>query len=148
VGSRRHEDSDRCARSRRRFLPASGIRPVRTDDRGTRRRFSSGDAGLLPPRTDQTWQSRHGDPGLDQIFQDQALSGLDRQLNFMSTAPTFRPLDSMQVPIGRGLGADYRIEAFDINIAKRTALCPGGSTSKLGYALVQLGSTFSSETSP
>jgi hypothetical protein len=68
----------------------------------------------------------------------------------MSTEPTFRRLDSIRLkrkagswlvqpnPANRAeLAADYRIEAFDINIAKRTARCPGGYASTQCSRLAQ-----------
>jgi transposase len=41
--------------------------------------------------------SESDDPGLDQSFQDQALSGLERPTELYVDGPTFRPLDSMKL---------------------------------------------------
>jgi hypothetical protein len=80
------------------------------------------------------------DPGLDQTFQDQALSGLDRPTEFyvdgayVSAIRLYQAQEEGWELIGPAqpsanraqLKRAYRIEAFDINIAKRTARCPGG----------------------
>ena len=80
------------------------------------------------------------DPGLDQTFQDQALSGLDRPTEiyvdgaYVSAARLYQAqqegwelMGPAQPSANRAeLKSAYRIEAFDINIAKRTARCPGG----------------------
>lgn len=87
--------------------------------------------------------SESDDPGFDQTFQDQALSGLDRPTEFyvdgayVSAARLYQAKEEGCQLIGpaqpsanrSGLAADYRIEAFDIKIAKRTARCPGGYAS-------------------
>jgi transposase len=80
------------------------------------------------------------DPGLDETLGDQSVSGLQR--------PTELYVDGAYVSAARlqeaenqgweligpaqpsanrsGLGSDFRIEAFDIDIAKRRARCPNG----------------------
>ena len=87
--------------------------------------------------------SESDDPGLDQTFHDQALSGLDRPTElyvdgaYVSAIRLHQAQEEGWQLIGPaqpsanrpGLAADYRIEAFDINIAKRTARCPGGYNS-------------------
>jgi hypothetical protein len=84
--------------------------------------------------------SESDDPGLDQSFQDQALSGLERPTElyvdgaYVSASRLYEAkqegwqlMGPAQPSANRsGLAADYRIEAFDINITKRTARCPGG----------------------
>ena len=84
--------------------------------------------------------SESDDPGLDQTFQDQALSGLDRPIElyvdgaYVSAARLREAKDQGWELIGPAqpsanrseLPSAYRIEAFDISIASRTARCPGG----------------------
>src|SRR5258708_11329598 len=84
--------------------------------------------------------SESDDPGLDQTFHDQALSGLDRPTEFyvdgayvsatrlqQAKEEGWQLMGPAQPSANRsGLAADYRIEAFDINITKRTSRCPGG----------------------
>jgi len=84
--------------------------------------------------------SESDDPGLDQSFQDQALSGLERPTElyvdgaYVSASRLYEAkqegwqlMGPAQPSANRsGLAADYRIEAFDINITNRTARCPGG----------------------
>jgi hypothetical protein len=91
------------------------------------------------------------DPGLDQSFHDQALSGLDRPTEFyvdgayVSAARLYQAKEEGWELVGPAqpsasraeLAADYRIEAFDINIAKRTARCPGGYASTQCSRLAQ-----------
>ena len=95
--------------------------------------------------------SESDDPGLDQTFQDQARSGLDRPTEFyvdgayVSAARLYQAKEEGWELVGpaqpsanrTGLAADYRIEAFDINITKRTALCPSGYVSTQCSRLVQ-----------
>jgi len=87
--------------------------------------------------------SESDDPGLDQTFQDQALSGLDRPTEFyvdgayVSAIRLYQAQQEGWELIGPAqpsanraeLKRAYRIEAFDIDIAKRTARCPGGYAS-------------------
>jgi len=87
--------------------------------------------------------SASDDPGLDQTFQDQALSGLDRPTEFyvdgayVSAIRLYQAQQEGWELIGPAqpsanraeLKRAYRIEAFDIDIAKRTARCPGGYAS-------------------
>jgi transposase len=95
--------------------------------------------------------SESDDPGLDQTFHDQALSGLDRPTEFyvdgayVSAARLDQAKEEGWELVGpaqpsanrAGLAADYRIEAFDINITKRTACCPGGYASTQCSRLAQ-----------
>jgi len=95
--------------------------------------------------------SESDDPGLDQTFYDQALSGLDRPTEFfvdgayVSAARLHQAKEEGWELVGpaqpsanrSGLAADYRIEAFDINITKRTARCPGGYASTQCSRLAQ-----------
>jgi hypothetical protein len=87
--------------------------------------------------------SESDDPGLDQTFQDQALSGLERPTEFyvdgayVSAIRLYQAQQEGWELIGPAqpsanraeLKRAYRIEAFDINITKRTARCPGGYAS-------------------
>jgi len=80
------------------------------------------------------------DPGLDETLRDQAASGLDRPTElyvdgaYVSAARLQEAKDQGWELIGpaqpsanrSGLRSAYRIEAFNIDIAKRTARCPGG----------------------
>src|ERR1700747_1623988 len=89
--------------------------------------------------------SESDDPGLDQTFNDQALSGLNRPSEvfvdgaYVSAARLDQAKEEGWELVGpaqpsanrSGLAADYRIEAFDIDITKRHARCPGG------YAITQ-----------
>jgi Transposase DDE domain/Transposase domain (DUF772) len=84
--------------------------------------------------------SESDDPGLDLTFQDQALSGLNRPTEFyvdgayvsaqrlyQAQVEGWELMGPAQPSANRAeLKSAYRIEAFDINIAKRTARCPGG----------------------
>ncbi|HZC35946.1 MAG TPA: transposase [Chthoniobacterales bacterium] len=84
--------------------------------------------------------SESDDPGLDQSFQDQAISGLDRPTElyvdgaYISATRLHQAQEEGWQLIGPAqpsanraeLKSAYRIEAFDINITKRTARCPGG----------------------
>jgi hypothetical protein len=95
--------------------------------------------------------SESDDPGLDQTFYDQALSGLDRPSEFfvdgayVSAARLHQAKEQGWELVGpaqpsahrSGLAADYRIEAFDINITKRTARCPSGYASTQCSRLAQ-----------
>ena len=95
--------------------------------------------------------SESDDPGLDQTFNDQALSGLNRPSEFfvdgayVSAARLHQAKEEGWELVGpaqpsanrSGLAADYRIEAFDIDITKRTARCPGGYASTQCSRLVQ-----------
>jgi hypothetical protein len=95
--------------------------------------------------------SESDDPGLDQTFHDQALSGLDRPTEFfvdgayVSAARLHQAKEEGWELVGpaqpsanrSGLAADYRIEAFDIDINKRSARCPGGYASTQCSRLVQ-----------
>jgi len=79
------------------------------------------------------------DPGLDETLRDQAASGLDRPTElyvdgaYVSAARLQEAKDQDWELIGpaqpsanrSGLRSAYRIEAFAIDIAKRTARCPG-----------------------
>jgi hypothetical protein len=56
--------------------------------------------------------SESDDPGLDQTFQDQALSGLDRPTEFMSMGPTFQPFDSIKLRRKAGSSSDRRSPAL------------------------------------
>jgi transposase len=80
------------------------------------------------------------DPGLDEILRDQAASGLQRPSElyadgaYVSAARLQEAKNQGWELIGpaqpsanrSGLGSDFRIEAFDIDIAKRRARCPSG----------------------
>ena len=80
------------------------------------------------------------DPGLDEILRDQAASGLQRPSElyadgaYVSAARLQEAKNQGWELIGpaqpsanrSGLGSDFRIEAFDIDIAKRSARCPSG----------------------
>jgi transposase len=80
------------------------------------------------------------DPGLDQTLRDQALSGLQRPTElyvdgaYVSAARLqeakhqgWQLIGPAQPSANRaGLGSAFRIEAFDIDIAKRRARCPSG----------------------
>jgi transposase len=80
------------------------------------------------------------DPGLDETLRDQAASGLDRPTElyvdaaYVSAARLREAKDQGWELIGPAqpsanrsqLPNAYRIEAFDIHIATRTARCPGG----------------------
>ena len=95
--------------------------------------------------------SESDDPGLDQTFQAQALSGLDRPTEiyvdgaYVSAARLqqakeegWELMGPAQPSANRSdLAADYRIEAFDIKITKRTARCPGGYASTQCSRLTQ-----------
>jgi hypothetical protein len=95
--------------------------------------------------------SESDDPGVDQTFCDQALSGLDRPTEFfvdgayVSAARLDQAKEEGWELVGpaqpsakrAGLSAEYRIEAFDINIAKRSARCPSGYGSTQCSRLVQ-----------
>ncbi len=95
--------------------------------------------------------SESDDPGLDQTFQDQAQSGLDRPTEFyvdgayVSAARLYQAQEEGWQLIGPAqpsanrfeLKSAYRIEAFDINIAKRTARCPSGYASTQCSRLVE-----------
>ena len=84
--------------------------------------------------------SESDDPGLDQTFQDQALSGLNRPSQlyvdgaYVSASRLQQAREEGWELIGPAqpsanraeLESAYRIEAFDIDIAKRRARCPGG----------------------
>ena len=84
--------------------------------------------------------SESDDPGLDLSFEDQALSGLNRpteiyvdgayvsaQRLYQAQAEGWELMGPAQPSANRAeLKSAYRIEAFDINIAKRTARRPGG----------------------
>src|SRR5258707_11940424 len=95
--------------------------------------------------------SESDDPGLDQTFQDQAVSGLDRPTElyvdgaYVSASRLYQAKDEGWGLIGpaqpsanrAGLGTRYRIEAFDIDIAKRTARCPGSYDSTQSSRLAE-----------
>ena len=80
------------------------------------------------------------DPGLDLTLEDQALSGLNRPTEiyvdgayvsahrlYQAQGEGWELMGPAQPSANRAeLKSAYRIEAFDINIAKRTARCPGG----------------------
>jgi transposase len=84
--------------------------------------------------------SESDDPGLDLSLEDQALSGLNRPTEIyvdgayvsahrlhQAQAEGWELMGPAQPSANRAeLKSAYRIEAFDINIAKRTARCPGG----------------------
>ncbi|HET9377299.1 MAG TPA: transposase [Chthoniobacterales bacterium] len=84
--------------------------------------------------------SESDDPGLDQTFRDQARSGLDRPSELYVDGAYVSALRLQQAreegweltgpaqpSANRAeLESAYRIEAFDIDIAKRRARCPGG----------------------
>jgi transposase len=96
--------------------------------------------------------SESDDPGLDQTFQDQARSGLERPTElyvdgaYVSAARLREAKDQGWELIGPAqpsanrseLPSAYRIEAFDINIAKRTARCPRGYASTQCSRLVEI----------
>jgi transposase len=95
--------------------------------------------------------SESDDPGLDQTFCDQALSGLDRPTElyvdgaYVSAARLQQAKEQGWELVGpaqpsanrSALAADYRVEAFDFNISQRTARCPGGFASSQCSRLVQ-----------
>jgi len=95
--------------------------------------------------------SESDDPGLDQTFQDQALSGLERPTEiyvdgaYVSATRLYQAKEEGWELVGpaqpsanrSGLASDYRIEAFDISITKRTACCPGGYASTQCSRLAQ-----------
>jgi Transposase DDE domain/Transposase domain (DUF772) len=84
--------------------------------------------------------SESDDPGLDATLADQARSGLEPPTElyvdgaYVSAARLHQAQEDGWQLVGpaqpsanrSGLPSAYRIEAFDINIAQRTARCPGG----------------------
>lgn len=95
--------------------------------------------------------SESDDPGLDQTFYDQALSGLERPTEFyvdgayVSAARLHQAKQEDWELVGpaqpsahrSGLAVDYRIEVFDISISERSARCPSGYASTQCSRLAQ-----------